>query len=170
MNNHEFLIFRLRQLQYGIPVSYVREIFPLPEINPVPDAPGDIIGVLNWRGKVLPVMHLDRRLGQPMQPCRLSDRVIAIEWEGIQVGVIVNAVEDVLPLEDDWIDQDIAYGRENQINTAFLSGVAKLETNMLLLLNIDALIRLADDVAVLMWESELQAQEHESEAGFLAES
>ncbi len=159
MNTHEFLIFRLRQLQYGIPVSSVREIFPLPEINPVPEAPGDILGLLNWRGKVLPVMHLDRRLGQPIQPCRLSDSVIVIEWEGIQVGVIVNQVEDVLPLEEEWIDQDIAYGRENRINTAFLSGVVKLGTKILLLLNVDALIRLADEVAILIWESELQAQE-----------
>jgi purine-binding chemotaxis protein CheW len=158
MNTSDFLTFQLRQLQYGIPVSYVREIFPLPEINPVPEAPGDIIGLLNWRGKVLPVMHLDRRLGHSMQPCRLSDSVIVIEWQGLQVGVIVDRVDDVLSLEDSLIDRDIAYGRENHINTAFLAGVAKLETKMLLLLNADALIRMADEVAILLWESELQAQ------------
>jgi purine-binding chemotaxis protein CheW len=158
MNTSDFLTFRLRQLQYGIPVSHVREIFPLPEINPVPEAPGDIIGLLNWRGKVLPIMHLDRRLGHPMQPCRISDSVIVIEWQGLQVGVIVNQVEDVLSLDESLINQDIAYGRENHINTAFLAGVAKLETKMLLLLNADALIRLADEVAILIWESELQAQ------------
>jgi purine-binding chemotaxis protein CheW len=159
MNTDEFLIFRLRQLQYGITVSCVREIFPLPEINPVPEAPGDIIGLLNWRGKVLPVMHLDRRLGQPMQPCRLSDSVIVIEWEGIQVGMIVNQVEDVISLEKQLIDHDITYGRENYVNTAFLAGVAKIGAEMLLLLNTDALIRLADEVAILIWESELQARE-----------
>jgi purine-binding chemotaxis protein CheW len=158
MNTSDFLTFQLRQLQYGIPVSYVREIFPLPEINPVPEAPGDIIGLLNWRGKVLPIMHLDRRLGHSMQPCRLSDSVIVIEWQGLQVGVIVDRVDDVLSLEDRLIDRDIAYGRENHINTAFLAGVAKLETKMLLLLNADALIRMADEVAILLWESELQAQ------------
>ncbi|WP_404790262.1 chemotaxis protein CheW [Altericista sp. CCNU0014] len=158
MNTSDFLMFRLRQLQYGIPVSYVREIFPLPEINPVPEAPGDIIGLLNWRGKVLPVMHLDRRLGYPMQSCRLSDSVIVIEWQGLQVGVIVDRVEDVLSVEESAIDRDFAYGRENHVNTAFLAGVAKLETKMLLLLNADALIRLADEVAILVWESQLQAQ------------
>jgi purine-binding chemotaxis protein CheW len=158
MNTSDFLTFQLRQLQYGIPVSYVREIFPLPEINPVPEAPGDIIGLLNWRGKVLPIMHLDRRLGHSMQPCRLSDSVIVIEWQGLQVGVIVDRVDDVLPVEDRLIDREIVYGRENHINTAFLEGVAKLETKMLLLLNADALIRLADEVAILLWESALQAQ------------
>jgi purine-binding chemotaxis protein CheW len=157
MNTSDFLTFRLRQLQYGIPVSYVREIFPLPEINPVPEAPGDIIGLLNWRGKVLPIMHLDRRLGHAMPPCRLSDRVIVIEWQGIQVGVIVDQVEDVLSLDEHLIEQDFAYGRENHINTAFLAGIAKLETKMLLLLNTDALIRLADEVAILIWERQLQA-------------
>jgi purine-binding chemotaxis protein CheW len=162
MNTSDFLTFRLRQLQYGIPVSCVREIFPLPEINPVPEAPGDIVGLLNWRGKVLPIMHLDRRLGHAMQPCRLSDRVIVIEWQGIQVGVIVDRVDDVLAVEDRLIEQDFSYGRENHINTAFLAGVAKLETKMLLLLNTDALIRLADEVAILIWESELQFQEAEA--------
>lgn len=161
MNTSDFLTFRLRQLQYGIPVSCVREIFPLPEINPVPEAPGDIIGLLNWRGQVLPIMHLDRRLGHAMQPCRLSDRVVVIEWQGIQVGVIVDRVDDVLSLEDRFIEQDFGYGRENHINTAFLAGVAKLETKMLLLLNTDALIRLADEVAILIWESQLQTTEAE---------
>jgi purine-binding chemotaxis protein CheW len=172
MNTSDFLTFRLRQLQYGIPVSHVREIFPLPEINPVPEAPGDIIGLLNWRGKVLPIMHLDRRLGHPMQPCRINDSVIVIEWQGLQVGVIVNQVEDVLSLDESLINQDIAYGRENHINTAFLAGVAKLETKMLLLLNADALIRLADEVAILIWESELQVQvaEEAIAANFSGES
>jgi purine-binding chemotaxis protein CheW len=159
MNTSDFLTFQLRQLQYGIPVSYVREIFPLPEINPVPEAPGDIIGLLNWRGKVLPIMHLDRRLGHSIQPCRLSDRVIVIEWQGIEVGVIVDRVDDVLTLDNRFIEQDFGYGRENHINTAFLAGVAKLETKMLMLLNTDALIRLADEVAILIWESQLQATE-----------
>lgn len=163
MNTSDFLTFRLRQLQYGIPVSYVREIFPLPEINPVPEAPGDMIGLLNWRGKVLPVMHLDRRLGHSMQSCTLNDSVIVVEWQGLQVGVIVNQVEDVLPLDENCIDLDIAYGRENHVNTAFLTGVAKLETRMLLLLNVDALIRLPHDVASLIWEHELQAQQGEED-------
>jgi purine-binding chemotaxis protein CheW len=158
MNTSDFLTFRLHRLQYGIPVSYVREIFPLPEINPAPDAPGDIIGLLNWRGKVLPIMHLERRLGQPLQSCHLTDSVIVIDWQGLQVGVIVHQVEDVISLAEHLIEPDISYGRENHINTAFLAGVAKLETRMLLLLNADTLIRLADEVAMLMWESELQAQ------------
>lgn len=162
MNTLDFLTFRLRQLQYGIPVSYVREIFPLPEINPVPEAPGDIIGLLNWRGKVLPIMHLERRLGHSLAPCRVSDRVIVIEWQGLQVGVIVDQVEDVLSLEEHLIDHDLAYGRENHTNTAFLAGVARLETKMLLLINPDALIRLADEVAILIWESQLQAQAAEA--------
>jgi purine-binding chemotaxis protein CheW len=158
MKTHEFLKFRLRQVQYGIPIACVREIFPLPEITPAPEAPGDMIGLLNWRGKVLPVMHLDRRLGQPIQFCYLSDSVIVIDWQGIQVGMIVNQVEDVISLDEHLIESDISYGRENHINTAFLSGVAKIDADMLLLLNMEALIRLADDVAIFIWDNDLQVQ------------
>jgi purine-binding chemotaxis protein CheW len=162
MKTQEFLTFRLRQLRYGLPIDCVREIFPLPEISPVPEAPGDMIGLLDWRGKVLPVMHMDRRLAQPMQPCRLTDSVIVIEWANIHVGVIVNQVEAVLPISDDLIDSNVTYGRENQINTAFLAGVAKIDFELIFLLNTDALIRLPDEVAMLIWESELNAQDAEA--------
>jgi purine-binding chemotaxis protein CheW len=157
MHSQEILVFYVRHLQYGIPVHCVREIFPLPELTPAPDAPGDIIGLLNWRGQVLPVMHLDRRLGQPMQPCSLSDSIIVIDWHNIQVGVLVNQVEDVISIDSQCIEQEIDYGRDNHINTAFLTGVAKQSNRMLLLLNLEALIRLADDVAMMIWKSEMLA-------------
>jgi purine-binding chemotaxis protein CheW len=167
MHTHELLSFRLRQLQYGIPVSCVREIFPLPEINPAPEAPADIIGLLNWRGNVLPVMHLDRRLGQPLQPCQLTDSIIVIEAEGLQVGMIVNQVEDVVSLPEQWVEPDITYGRDNHINTAFLTGVAKVDAQLLLLLNPDALIRLADEVAMLIWQSDLSMSDQEQDVDTL---
>jgi purine-binding chemotaxis protein CheW len=159
MSTTDFLTFRLREIQYGIPVTTVREIFPLPELTPVPEAPGDIIGLLNWRGKLLPVMHLDLRLGQAMQPCQLSDRVIVIDWQGFQVGMIVNQMETVLSIDETSIEDDLAYGRESHVNTAFLAGVAKTESAMVLLLNPDAILRMAEDVAVLIWESELRAED-----------
>jgi purine-binding chemotaxis protein CheW len=154
MNVESHLVFRLRDLQLGLEVSCVREIFPLPELVPAPEAPGDIIGLLNFRGKVLPVMHLDRRLGQPVGRVNLGDRVILIEWEGLQVGVVVHGVEEVFTLDSAAIEADVSYGRASAIHPAFLKGVAKVEDNLILLLNPETLIRLADDVALMMWEAE----------------
>jgi purine-binding chemotaxis protein CheW len=154
MNVESYIVFRLQELQFGLDVSCVREIFPLPELIPAPEAPGDIIGLLNLRGKVLPVMHLERRLGQPVGQVKLSDRVIVVDWEGLQVGMVVHQVKEVLTLDPTTIERGVAYGREQAINTAFLQGVAKVESDLILLLNPEMLIRLADDVAVLMWQAE----------------
>jgi purine-binding chemotaxis protein CheW len=154
MNVESHLVFRLRDLQLGLEVSCVREIFPLPELVPAPEAPGDIIGLLNFRGKVLPVMHLNRRLGQPVGRVSLSDRVIVIEWQGLQVGVVVHEVEEVFALDSTTLGADVSYGRDQAIHPAFLKGVAKVEDNLILLLNPETLIRLADDVALMMWEAE----------------
>jgi purine-binding chemotaxis protein CheW len=154
MNVESHLVFRLRDLQLGLDVSCVREIFPLPELIPAPEAPGDIIGLLNLRGKVLPIMHLDRRLGKPVGRVTLGDCVIVIEWQGLQVGMVVHQVEEVFTLDPAFIETDVSYGREQAINTAFLKGVAKVESGLILLLNPEKLIRLADEVAVMMWQAE----------------
>jgi purine-binding chemotaxis protein CheW len=154
MNVESHLVFRLRELQLGLEVSCVREIFPLPELIPAPEAPGDIIGLLNLRGKVLPVMHLDRRLGQRVGRVNLSDRVIVIKSQGLQIGVVVHEVEAVFPLDSATIEADVSYGRDQAIHPAFLKGVTKIEDNLILLLNPETLLRLANDVALMMWEAE----------------
>ncbi len=160
-NNQSYLMFRHADSLYGIEAPRVREIFQLPELTLVADAPKDIIGSLNWRGKLLPIMHLDLRLGQPLQSCRLSDSIIVLDWQGIQVGLVVNQVLDVQVIAA--VDQEDSpdYGREQQINTAFVAGLAKVDSDVVVLLNPETLIRQADDVATLIWESEL-APEHDS--------
>lgn len=69
------LIFSLDNLYYGIDTQVVQEIFYLLELAPITEAPPDIVGILNLRGKIVPVMHLDIRLGHQIQECRLSDSV-----------------------------------------------------------------------------------------------
>ena len=99
MNKQSYLVFGLHDLRYGIQATQVQEIFQLPELTPLADAPGDIIGILNYRGQILPVMHLAKRLGQPLQACHLSDSVIVVEWQGLQAGMVVHHVYDVQSLE-----------------------------------------------------------------------
>jgi len=63
MESKAYLIFYLDKSPYAIAAQTVKEIFPLPELIPLPEAPTDIIGVLNLRGEILPIMHLALRLG-----------------------------------------------------------------------------------------------------------
>jgi CheW-like domain len=84
MASKPYLIFDLDDSQYGIDASLVKEIFPLPELTPVPEAPPDIIGILNLRGEVLPIMHLGLRLGRSTIAFKLSDQCFVCRSQGNQ--------------------------------------------------------------------------------------
>ena len=155
METQTYLVFDLNGLQYGIEIALVREIFQLPEITPIADAPGDIIGVLNYRGMILPIMHLAKRLGQEMPVCRVSDSLIVVEWQGVQVGMVVHQVHDVQFLPVSTIETTPTYGLRNHVHTAFSAGIAKFDNSLITLLNPEKLIRQTDDVALMAWEAAL---------------
>lgn len=157
MDIQTYLIFELNGLQYGLEASHVREIFQLPELTPVADAPEDIIGILNLRGNILPVMHLAKRLSQDNPACRLSDRVIVIEYQGLQIGMVVSRVDEVQSLPTSSIESAPDYEFRNHVHTAFAIGVAKIDDDLVMLLNPETLIRQPDNVALMAWEAKLNA-------------
>ncbi|MEM8604119.1 MAG: chemotaxis protein CheW [Cyanobacteria bacterium P01_H01_bin.121] len=144
MGSSSYLIFSLGNLNYGLDTSWVREIFPLPELTPMPETPYDVIGVLNLRGEVLPVMHLARRLGYAPGPCKLSDSLIVVEWQTLKIGIVVHAVTDVRVITPAEINQEPDYGRTNNHNRAFVAGIARFAGDLVTLLNPDTLLRQPD--------------------------
>lgn len=159
MESKNYLIFNLHYVCYGIDAKLVKEIFLLPELIPLAEAPIDIVGILNLRGKTVPIMHLDLRLGNPMQACQINDSVIILELPGLQIGVIVNTVHDVKMIEASAIVPEIDYGRERKINPAFIAGVAQIEAETIVLLNPEALVRETDAVGALGEELEKALEE-----------
>jgi purine-binding chemotaxis protein CheW len=155
MNEQSYLTFRSHNLIYGLEISLVEEIFYLPELTIIPETPGDIIGVLYLRNRTIPVMHLDRRLGKPIQECRISDRVIVIQWQNIEMGVIVNEVLDVIDIERRFLEPEPNYGRENYLNTAFIAYLATFAEQSIVLLNSEALIRQPDLVMQFLEDTEI---------------
>lgn len=146
MDNQSFLTLRVQELRYAIAVSQVLEILKLPELMPVAKMPDDIIGILNYRGFALPVMQLSRRLGTQQEQCSLSDSLIVVEWQDFKVGLVVQRVEEVQALEANAIARGFSLGREADINAAFLSGIATIDDEMLMILNPEALICQADEL------------------------
>lgn len=146
MSSQSYLTFRLQELIFGIETLLVKEIFQLPELKIIPETPGDILGVLYLRDRTIPVMHLDRRLGQPIRDCQISDRVIVIQWDNIEMGVIVNEVLDVIDIDLSNLEPEPDYGRENQINTAFIAYIVNFEERSIVLLNPETLIRQSEKI------------------------
>lgn len=161
MENKPYLIFSLQNLHYGIDALIVQEIFQLPELISVAEAPDDIVGMLNLRGKLIPVMHQGLRLGLPMQECQLSDSVIVLNCDGLQIGMIINTVYEVKDIDLRAIEYDIDYGRVKQINSRFVAGLAKIDLDTIILVNHHNLLRDPDAVQSLIIEETREELEHQ---------
>lgn len=159
MATKPYLIFSLHDKRYAIAAELVTEIFLLPELIPIAESPPDIIGLLNFHNLYVPVMHLDLRFGHQFNQCHLTDSVIVIESPGLQVGVIVHQVETVVEIDDRYIQGDLDYGREQDINQVFVQGIISLDDEMIILLNASNLIRHREALENLLYSEDHELQE-----------
>jgi len=139
------LIFSLHGSLYAVPALAVREIIWLPELTPLAQAPFSIVGVVNLRGKVVPIVDLNVRLGQGRQPCRVQDSVIVLEEAGTLIGIIVNEVRRVRSIAEAEMEaapSSLSPGRGEEPAARFLAGVAKVEDDIIMLLHLENLLRL----------------------------
>ncbi|AFZ18495.1 chemotaxis protein CheW [Allocoleopsis franciscana] len=156
MENKQYLTFRWHEQQYAIEAPLVQELFPLPEITLIPKAPIELIGMLNLRGQLLPMMHLDLIQGNSLKGCKFSDYVITVQWEGLHFGLVVHQVLEVLELNPENITTEIQDELLSNINPVFISGFAQVENEQILLLNIKTLMSESDDLLALIWDAQTQ--------------
>ena len=155
----QYLTFSSESHTFGLESAHVLEIFPLPELQSIAEAPGDIIGLLNIRGRLTPIMHLAKRLGITQPTCQIKDSVVLIAWQGLHIGIIVNQVLDVLDISAEQISKTPDLDRDQYVHTALIHGFAQMEETLVSLLHPESLIRQADEVAVLAWEADLSQEE-----------
>lgn len=128
-----FLTFRLADEVYGVPILNVREIIELQEISPVPRASPWVRGVVNLRGRVLPVLDPKVRFGiGEVEASDLTVIIVLQSEDGRPFGVLVDEVLEVLRLEDDQISVAGAADVETQ---EFLSGFGKVRDGLVFLLD-----------------------------------
>ena len=140
MEKASYLVFSLHGSVYGLSVSYVREILFLPELTPVTEAPPYISGMFNFRSRIVPVMDLHARLGYKPRPYQITDRVIVLEWGELALALIANRVHDVLELASDQIEPPPAYGQDEGAYSRFFEGLAKVDEDIITLLNLEQLV------------------------------
>jgi purine-binding chemotaxis protein CheW len=135
----KYLTFALAGEEYGLPVLRVREIIKVMDITVVPQVPAYVRGVINLRGKVIPV--IDLRLKFNFEAKEANDRtaiiVVELELPGGRtlVGVLVDAVSEVLNIAGDEIEPTPTFG--DQVDTTFMRGVAKVKGTVKILLDLD---------------------------------
>ena len=137
----QVVTFRLGREEFGIGIEEVQEINRLNKITSVPHTQSFIEGVMNLRGKVIPVIELKKRFGMPLKEYDESTRVIIITIMGKQTGLIVDSVSEVLRLSKDTIEPAPKIIKTKS-ETEFLKGVCKLDKaiRMILLLAVDKIL------------------------------
>jgi purine-binding chemotaxis protein CheW len=142
METQPYLIFEQNGFLCGVEACCVREIFFLPELTAIAEAPQDIVGAIDLRGEILPVMDLNLRFGYVWQEYAVTDSAIVLEWQEWKVGIIVNEVREVKEIPEDAITPQLSYGRDDsEASHHFVAGFARYEADLVMLLNLDRLIR-----------------------------
>ena len=131
--------FRIGNETYGVRIGSVREIVRVPEITSVPSAPDLIEGVINLRGKIIPVMDLRKRFGQTEIVSDKKNRILVVELENKLIGLIVNAASEVLKIPPSEIDSPGSVFAEGE--SSYVTGVGKLKGRLIILLDIAKLLQ-----------------------------
>lgn len=150
------LVFLLGGASYGIPILTVLDINGLMEITPIPKTPVYIKGVINLRGKVIPVLDLRLKFGMSArdydkQTCII---IVNVSVDGInkQIGIIVDTVSEVFDIPLTEIEPPPEYGTHGE--EGFISGVGKVKGKLVVLLNIEKVLHTEEIVKLLDKNSE----------------
>ena len=142
----KYLVFHLDREEFGVHVLKVREIMGLQEITAVPQTPDFVKGVINLRGKVIPVIDLRRkfRLESAEYTARTCIIVLQVHSDGgsMMVGVIVDGVNEVLTLQESEIEDTPDFG--DQMRLPYILGMAKVKGKVKILLDIDRVLSQQD--------------------------
>lgn len=125
--SEQFVVFSLNNEEYAVPVLSVAEVVPKLEITPFPDAPDYIIGLTNLRGKILPVLDLEKKFQLASTSGAHKHIMVAESEQEIQFGILVDQVEEVIKIPTTYI-QPSPEMLKSKIGAEYLPGVIILES------------------------------------------
>ena len=134
----QLVAFTLGGETYGIDIAAIQEIIRMPEITPIPRTAPDVEGVVNLRGRIVPIVDLRARLGLSVVARTLSARVIVVQVGENTVGLIVDGVTGVLRLPTSSIEPPSAL--VSAVEENHIRGVGKAGDTLIILLNVDTIL------------------------------
>jgi purine-binding chemotaxis protein CheW len=138
----QLVVFDLNQEAYGVDISQVREIIRMQEITRVPRAPEFIEGVINLRGKMIPVVDLRTRFSMPGTERTDQHRIVVVDVSGQDIGMVVDAVTEVSRIPSTSIEPPSNVITTN--DSEYLTGIVKTDEKLIILLDITKVISDAD--------------------------
>ena len=134
----QLVTFRIGEEEFGVDILAVQEIIRMMQITMVPRAPEFIEGVINLRGKVIPVINMRTRFNKPALDQDSNTRIVVMELENKIVGFLVDGVSEVLRIPESTVEDPppVVAG----IGSEYIRGIGKLDNRLLILLNLDNLL------------------------------
>lgn len=139
----QLVTFTLGSEEYAIDILRVQEINRMSSITMVPNSPHYVEGVINLRGKVIPVINLRKKFDIPEKENDSSSRIIILEMRGATIGILVDAVSEVLRVPSKIVEPPPPMS--TNISAEFINGIAKMDDRLIILLDIDKLIGNPED-------------------------
>jgi purine-binding chemotaxis protein CheW len=137
----QLVSFSVAAEEYGLDILRVQEIIRTQQLTRVPNLPDYVEGVINLRGKVIPVVALRRRLGLDPVAADKNTRIVVVDVHGQTLGFIVDAVSEVLRIRADTVEPTPRIG---SVEREYISGVGKLDSRLLLMLDLEQLMNQAE--------------------------
>ena len=126
--------FNLLREEFGIEIGSVQEIIRATDITPVPGAPSHVRGVINLRGKIIPVVDLRKRLGLPVADTSDAQRIIVVELGEKRIGMLVDSVSQVIKVPAGVVEE--IPEEATCIDENYIKGVGKLESHLIIILDL----------------------------------
>jgi purine-binding chemotaxis protein CheW len=134
----QLVSFKIGEEEFGVDILKVQEINRMLEVTRVPNAPEYVDGVINLRGKVIPIIDLRRRFGMERREKDKNTRIVVVELAGKVVGFVVDAVSEVLRIPKGVTEPPPAI--VSGIDTDYITAVGKLEDRLLILLDLEKVL------------------------------
>jgi purine-binding chemotaxis protein CheW len=131
--------FRIGRETFGVPIAMVHEIVRVPEITAVPDAPDYVEGVINLRGKIIPVIDLRKRFGEKEIATTKKNRILVAEVDQKRVGLIVDSASEVLKIPPEEVDAPPNVFEEGELN--YVTGVGKLSGRLIMMVELSKILQ-----------------------------
>ena len=138
LKEKQLVVFDLASESYGVDIGAVREIIRMQEITRVPRAPDFVEGVINLRGKVIPVVDLRKRFGLAVGEENKDNRIVVVDIGGQDIGVVVDAVTEVLRIPAGAIEPPSSV--ITSADFEYLLGIVKLADKMIILLELESVL------------------------------
>ena len=138
----QLVSFHIDEEEFGLEILRVQEIIRTPPLTRVPASPAFVEGVVNLRGRIIPVISLRKRFGLGPRALDKETRIVVVEVLGTVLGLMVDAVSEVLRIKPDAVEPPPRLGR---VEREYVRGVAKIEGRLLILLDIERLMSEAEE-------------------------